>query len=91
MELKYVIFDGAIPVIFPAMLLHADIAKSYPEHYPTSAGFLDNETLETFGESLSLDLSSKPEDRDTIKRYYTGRLGGQTPTQISVNACKVKA
>lgn len=69
-KIKYIIFDGHTPVIFPDNLGHDDVARGTRAR-PTSAGFVTlvpisqpdgkrsfiNSTV--YGESISLDLPSK--------------------------------
>jgi hypothetical protein len=75
MKLKYVL--GAYgPVIFPETYTHSDIAKGIKGQIK-SAGFLYidwNEVekrLESkpFGESISLNLESRPEDKAIIDKF----------------------
>lgn len=73
-NLKYVIFDGALPVVFGDYFKHSDV---YVNGYTaTSAGYcnvkhvtvlrhgkpVSSIELECFGESISLKLKPKPSD-----------------------------
>lgn len=61
-NLKYVrLATGALPVllVFPAVMTHAEAAAG---RKVLSAGFVDPNTWSCFGESLSLQLASCPED-----------------------------
>lgn len=75
--MKYVMFvrtlnagqKVAYPIIFPDLLIHADVAKfmhrgDLRDAVIDSAGFVNPFTLECFGKSESLGIESKPE-RDT--------------------------
>lgn len=73
-KIKYIIFDGHTPVIFPDNLGHDDVARGTRQR-PTSAGFVYlrpisdgkrtfiNSTV--YGESISLDLKSNG-DQDNL-------------------------
>lgn len=74
MKLKYVVFDGALPVVFGEYFKHCDVFVRGSE--ATSAGFCTIEQVtvvnhgkvessfkvECFGESTSLKLKTKPND-----------------------------
>lgn len=72
--MKYIIIEtqkGMIPFIFPNCLLHSEIAcqmKNYLERAYSnvidikSAGFWDVNLRQCYGESMSLNLKSSPED-----------------------------
>lgn len=79
MDCKYVMFDGAFPVIFPGSLAqtHAELAALLAPGNgdPTSAGFLrvgSDGKVAVYGRSVSLGISSDPEDAKTINRLFTG-------------------
>ena len=73
-KIKYIIFNGHTPVIFPDNLGHDDVARG-TRQTPTSAGFVYlrpfsdgkrtfvNSTV--YGESISLDLKSNG-DKDNL-------------------------
>jgi hypothetical protein len=98
MELKYIMweiqFDSApsmcIPIIFPKILVHAEMAhstnhtlrrsiKNMKSMCVISAGFIDIDKLETYGESESIGVESRPEDGDIIKyHHYASGMEGMT-------------
>lgn len=74
-----------IPVLFPRHVMHSDMDEAmagYAVHNgymenryhqtiaAVSAGFIDLNTLQCFGESESLDLKSRPEDSQIIREYF---------------------
>jgi hypothetical protein len=73
--LKYIMFDEDTPIIFPGTL-------NYDEFHitgktPTSAGYVniystqesgDSVCVHTYGESITLNLQSKEEDNEIIKK-----------------------
>jgi hypothetical protein len=68
--MKYIIFDDIFPVIFNEAISHNSIIINGMR--PTSAGFVNINSIEnelsvkTYGESISLGISSKKEDKDII-------------------------
>lgn len=93
-EMKYVMLklkhlstgmERLVPVVFPTLLVHSDVAKSVGEcqplssdHFSTtvdSAGFIRMDTLECYGESESLDKKSQPERDSEVVRTYS-YMGG---------------
>ena len=70
--MKYIIIEsnlyGKYPVLFPDFLNHSDVAKKFSGK-PVSAGMcqLDDE-IQTFGESITLQLKCDPEDCKLIER-----------------------
>jgi hypothetical protein len=67
--MKYIIFDNKYPVIFPESITHCTVKLESKK--PTSAGYLDiswNGSIKVFGESGTLNLKSKPEDRILIEK-----------------------
>lgn len=65
---KYIIFDGKRAIVFSYLIRHADVASGSNLGTPTSAGFctIERGKVQTFGESLSLQLLSKKEDAKII-------------------------
>ena len=79
MDLKYVMFDYYTPVLFLAVITHAEMknfrSECFSEGKITSAGFVqvtmgdDNGiTAMVYGESDSLKLKSNPKDSIIITR-----------------------
>ena len=78
---KYIVieWDGLeTPFIFPESCKHQDVAMSLKTFgIPISAGtcevssFGDELLVWTGGKSSSLDLDSRPEDKDVIRRFFT--------------------
>ena len=72
-DLKYIIFDDVYVVVFTATIKHVDVARNIGMQ-PTSAGFCrifsedDKMEISAWGESVSLDISSKEDDADIIRR-----------------------
>lgn len=76
------ILDVRVPVIFPDLMMHADVARymeallrrenNFDSAKPVSAGFYDPMDGAVSGKSESLDLKSDPQDEQTIFTYqYT--------------------
>lgn len=72
MKLKYVMFEdrnlGPVPLVFPTVLVHADVARRYGGKV-VSAGFvqvsedaLGRPEFHCYGESISLNVKSDPKD-----------------------------
>lgn len=84
MQLKYIIFDGALPVVFGEYFKHSDVVINNGSE-PTSAGFcfikeavvINNDistkrvTVTCFGESTSLKLKSLPSDNKMIEKLFS--------------------
>lgn len=79
MDIKYIIFKrptGEFPIIFPAMVKHAMIAKSiqseYPGIVPVRAAFakLYRGYWHCYGESVSLKLKSNPTEDDILLNTF---------------------
>ena len=76
MELKYIIYNDALPVIFTKGMNHNDCQWHRDliegDRTPTSAGFCsiyveDGQlAVSVYGESVSLNIKSKPEDAEII-------------------------
>jgi len=77
------VFDQRIPIIFPDLMNHEDIAnlispqiKFLLGHYTIiSAGFYDPKTQECFGESISLKVKSLGEIDAAIIKNMDEELG----------------
>lgn len=72
-ESKYIIVDNAsnvFAVAFPAFMAHYDFAGMFPMTRIVSAGFMqvENGRVKVWGKSLTLGLSSRPEDALIIER-----------------------
>lgn len=65
---KYIIFDDKRAIVFSYLLKHSDVASGSNLGTPTSAGFcsIERGKVQTFGESLSLQLLSRIEDAKII-------------------------
>ncbi len=71
--LKYIIFDGILPVIFTSAIRHDEVCHG---RKPTSAGFINLTPVETmegprisvkcYGESVSLGIPSHSEKDEKI-------------------------
>ncbi len=72
MKMKYVIMDGAFPRLFTECEQHIDVARR--SNGATSAGFchIVNGNVEVFGESISLNLKSHPDDAFLIQKMLFG-------------------
>lgn len=85
MRSKYIIFqeDGEgvkYPIIFPETLQHSSVANSMmnrsmgsfgPHNLkPVSAGFVDINTGEAYGNSVSLNLATHPDDSKFIRNSF---------------------
>jgi len=71
---KYVMFDtfsGYVPIIFPPTLSHAELRNKFPNWDVVSAGFVqwEEEGIFAYGDSVSLNKKSRPEDTNYIRRY----------------------
>jgi len=70
--LKYIMLkvgENDLPIIFPEVIRHLDVAKAF-SHEVVSAGFLqlnNKGKLETVGESVGLDIKTRPIDIEVIK------------------------
>lgn len=81
MEMKYIMLANHqvhMPVIFPAILVHSEIATALLVKYDrlrhhefkiVSAGFIDLWNIRCFGESKTLNIKSRPEDSEIIRNY----------------------
>lgn len=70
-QAKYIILDERLPIIFPEMMTHADVAQALGHHRVTSAGFVNinkEGKYNAYGESFSLSIKSTPEDSALINR-----------------------
>ena len=83
MKMKYVVFDGAYPMVFGEYFQHKDVRAL---GRPTSAGFLQIKEVEArpehntccaqytevhpYGESISLGLKSKEEDKFLLEKLF---------------------
>lgn len=73
--MKYIIFDNRVPVIFPKIIDHSEMAKfliiqtNHLLAKPTSAGFIKDNGV-TFGESYTLGLQSGENDDEIIKNFW---------------------
>jgi hypothetical protein len=70
--MKYIMFktgDMDTPVIFPNHIQHKDMAANL-KMKPISAGFFTEFAGEVvcYGDSMTLDIASRPQDTDIIKR-----------------------
>jgi|WetSurMetagenome_2_1015567.scaffolds.fasta_scaffold966895_2 hypothetical protein len=68
MKIKYVMFDGAFPVVFGEYIKHSDV--SVKDLKPTSAGFIQlgmPGEITVYGKSESLDLAPTEDDDAIIK------------------------
>lgn len=73
---KYVIFDdplhGEFPVIFPARLMHANIASDIVSRSPgctiVRVGQIDDLTFSVASGRSILTIQAPPEDTDVIRR-----------------------
>jgi hypothetical protein len=67
-----------VPIIFPDVLTHVDLADSHGgKENVLSAGFLSvgqdengNPSYRTYGESISLGVKSRPEDKRLVTRVF---------------------
>jgi len=73
-KIKYVMFRN-VPILFSDAFQHSDF-KDIGEYgdEPTSAGFVSfcakTNKFECYGESLSLDLKSKPKDTHWVNKLF---------------------
>jgi hypothetical protein len=77
MRVKYIIVDQGgldIPLVFSEILVHAEVARAYPGRV-VSAGFVSfraspdgDLTADAWGESISLNVASRPEDSGIITK-----------------------
>lgn len=75
MQAKYIRWDTGLVdaiIIFPDFVQHRDMAAGLHGKI-ISAGFINPETLNCYGKSISLDLKSLPEDSDLARRQYRER------------------
>lgn len=70
---KYIMIDhdlaGEVAIIFHPILQHVNVADGLPYNV-VSAGFVqvtDTGTVEAYGESISLNISSREKDRQIIQ------------------------
>lgn len=73
--MKYIIFEDRFVVIFLGTVNHSDMARKFPMKTPVSAGsvHLHEGDLSVGGDSHTLKLASRPEDKELIERqlnYY---------------------
>jgi len=66
-KIKYIRLknNGAGLVIFPCSMIHSEVANGQEV---ASAGFIDPQTWECFGESMSLGLPSQKIDTAILRR-----------------------
>ena len=68
--MKYIIFNDCFPVVFFEGIPHTEQAKG-TIFKPTSAGFYDKKRG-CYGYSNSLNLKSRPEDTEIIRKFIEG-------------------
>jgi len=84
MKLKYVVYDNSYVVVFGEYAQHKDVGIKY--HTATSAGFFTMQEIDTppnskfccsrmievncYGESISLGLKSKPDDKFLLEKLF---------------------
>ena len=82
MELKYVIFNNAIPIIFPKAFTHKQVAEINNPlcNKVTSAGFCElgitgHETIrvDVYGRSSSLDLEPSINDKQVLEVLFNNK------------------
>jgi len=81
MDAKYIVMQDPTEqehiIIFSPMLSHHAVSFSLQEFCPThslkpvSAGFVDLKTGKCFGDSTTLKLKSRPEDKYLVSRFLT--------------------
>jgi len=74
MKMKYIIFDSdgiEVPILFPEIIQHVDIAAKLYRMKPVSAGFVQTTPvgLLAYGYSTSLHLESRLEDSKIINSF----------------------
>lgn len=75
--LKYIIVKKGnlnVPIVFPGILNHSDVAKSFKD--VIGAGFCyppdeNNPTYSVHGKSFTLQIESKPEDEKELNYWLT--------------------
>jgi hypothetical protein len=73
-DLKYIMIDGCLPIVFGSYFQHKDIAEKLQNLGPvTSAGFISNngDDFTAYGESFSLKMSSNPSDSKILTKVLT--------------------
>ena len=69
-DCKYIMLDDNFPILFHCGFNHKEIANKFIGHEITSAGFVEvrDNTVYTFGESVSLKLKPEKDDAYWIKK-----------------------
>lgn len=81
MKAKYIVVKNGlnyteIPYVFPCSVVHSDFANRIVGEslysYVVSGGFVfvDGESLIPYGGSMSLRLTSRPEDKELFKKEF---------------------
>ncbi len=75
---KYIIHTDWIPIVFPEIINHADMARNmgWKKEDIVGAGFVyvDDDSYNCYGESISLNVKSRcEEDEKILNRYLGGR------------------
>jgi len=77
MKVKYIILEDNSPILFGQTLTHKTVADAMGQKV-NGAGFCSIDksnitgdiSVQVFGESISLNIKSKPEDSKLIKRLF---------------------
>jgi hypothetical protein len=71
---KYIVVDNGLAdafILFPMMYNHSDVARAFPGTV-ISAGFVldfgDGRGFQCYGKSISLNISSRPEEDEALLR-----------------------
>jgi len=67
--MKYIIFEKKYAILFPENIIHSDMASLF-RSTPTSAGHYSPEKG-VYDRSETLNLESKPEDTEIIKKLLS--------------------
>jgi hypothetical protein len=77
LKTKYVITEDRVIIVFPELMQHSEFKR----FNPTSAGFISigvnkegNPTCSCYGESISLGLTSNPEEDTQIAKRQLNML-----------------
>jgi hypothetical protein len=69
LQCGYLTMDWVI-LIFPSFITHFDFAKRFKKETIISAGFVDLENQQCYGESNSLKLKAREIDTKLLKSQY---------------------
>ena len=77
--MKYIIFNGTMPIIFPDKIHHKEVKEAFNKDIPSSAGHMEVVTDKTTGEldvitygaAETIGMMPEDSDADTLTNFLT--------------------